>query len=122
MYTYKYNFRNDGVISSHKNILAYILCISIVDHRYVTVDELIYLASEFAGDGDIGPNSGYQKYLDSLMRTWNALHMVDPARLIAGGHANTNQPDYPTTLLAGAPTSTTLPVREARALVAPPAA
>ena len=48
MYTYKYNFANEGVISTHKNILAYILCISVVDHRDVTLDELIYLASEFA--------------------------------------------------------------------------
>ena len=80
MYTYKYNFRNTGVIDNHKNILAYILCISVVHHKDVSVDELIFLASEFAGDGDVGPNSGYQKYLDTLMRTWNALDAVDPER------------------------------------------
>lgn len=80
MYTYKYNFRNAGVIDNHKNILAYILCISVVHHRDVSVDELIFLASEFAGDGDVGPNSGYQKYLDNLMKTWNALDAVDPER------------------------------------------
>jgi hypothetical protein len=28
MYTYKYNFASKGAISVHKNILAYILCIS----------------------------------------------------------------------------------------------
>jgi hypothetical protein len=78
MYTYKYNFSNEGVISTHKNILAYILCISVVDHRDVTVDELIYLASEFAGDGDVGAKSGYQTYLESLMKTWNNLNSVDP--------------------------------------------
>jgi hypothetical protein len=78
MYTYKYNFHNEGVISSHKNILAYILCISVVDHRDVTVDELIYLASEFAGDDDVGANSSYKTYLESLMKTWNALKAIDP--------------------------------------------
>jgi hypothetical protein len=78
MYTYKYNFINKGVIASAKNILAYILCISVVDHRDVTVDELIYLASEFAGDGAIGPNSGFDKYLESIMKTWNALKAIDP--------------------------------------------
>ena len=78
MYTYKYNFSSEGVIANHKNILAYILCISVVDHRDVTVDELIYLASEFAGDGDVGPNSGFEKYLEMIMKTWNALKMIDP--------------------------------------------
>ena len=50
MFTYKYNFANEGVISTHKNVFAYILCISVVDHADVTVDEIINLASEFAGD------------------------------------------------------------------------
>ncbi|KAF8151105.1 hypothetical protein K438DRAFT_1988373 [Mycena galopus ATCC 62051] len=36
MYTYKYNFHNEGVISTHKNLLAYILCVSVLDHRDVT--------------------------------------------------------------------------------------
>ncbi|KAK4692046.1 hypothetical protein P7C71_g5083, partial [Lecanoromycetidae sp. Uapishka_2] len=78
MYTYKYNFSSQGVISNHKNILAYILCISVVDHRDVTVDEMIYLASEFAGDGTVGPSSGFQVYLEMIMKTWNALKAVDP--------------------------------------------
>lgn len=78
MYTYKYNFSTKGVISTHKNILAYILCISVVDHQDVTVDELIYLASEFAGNGAVGPDSGFEKYLDMIMKTWNALKAIDP--------------------------------------------
>ncbi|MCJ1354385.1 MAG: hypothetical protein MMC33_004373 [Icmadophila ericetorum] len=93
MYTYKYNFSNEGVIANHKNILAYILCISVVDHRDVTVDELIYLASEFAGDGPVGPNSGFETYLNSLMKTWNALKAVDPLP-VSGRQAI----DYPTLL------------------------
>src|ERR1700710_2696672 len=78
MYTYKYNFASKGVVDVHKNILAYILCISVVDHRDVTLDELIYLASEFAGDGDVGPGSGFEKYLEMIMTTWNALRAIDP--------------------------------------------
>ena len=85
MYTYKYNFSNEGVIANHKNILAYILCISVVDHKDVTVDELIYLASEFAGDGPIGANSGFETYLNSLMKTWNALNQIDPFSRVTGG-------------------------------------
>ena len=86
MYTYKYNFSTKGVISTHKNILAYILCTSVVDHRDVTVDELIYLASEFAGDGAVGPDSGLEKYLEMLMKTWNALKAIDSLPT-AGRHA-----------------------------------
>jgi len=82
MYTYKYNFNNEGVVATHKNILAYILCISTVDHRDVTVDELIYLASEFAGDGPVGPNSGFETYLNSLMKTWHALKAIDPLPVV----------------------------------------
>jgi hypothetical protein len=93
MYTYKYNFSNEGVVSTHKNILAYILCISVVDHRDVTVDELIYLASEFAGDGDIGASSGYQTYLESLMKTWNALSAIDP--LVVPGRPKIEYPAFP---------------------------
>jgi hypothetical protein len=91
MYTYKYNFRNEGVISNHKNILAYILCISVVDHRVVTVDELVYLASEFAGDGNVGPNSGYELYLESLMKTWKALAEVEWPDMETG-QKNTERP------------------------------
>ncbi|KAF5563896.1 hypothetical protein FPHYL_4922 [Fusarium phyllophilum] len=78
MYTYKYTFANEGVIDVHKNILAYILCISIVDHRDVTLDELLYLASEFAGDGNNGSGSGFEEYLDMITKTWNKLRANDP--------------------------------------------
>ncbi|KAL6708470.1 hypothetical protein ACN47E_002733 [Coniothyrium glycines] len=78
MYTYKYTFGSKGVVDVHKNILAYILCISVVDHRDVTLDELIYLVSEYAGDGDTGPGSGFAKYLEMIMKTWNDLRAIDP--------------------------------------------
>ena len=77
MYTYKYNFTNIGVIADTKNLLAYTMCISVVDHRDVTQDELIYLASESAGDGALGANSGFERYLEMIMKTWNALKAVD---------------------------------------------
>ena len=44
----------------------------------MTVDELTYLASEFAGDGDVGVDSGFDKYLEMITRTWNALRATDP--------------------------------------------
>ena len=69
MYTYRYNFANEGLISSHKNVFAYILCLSVVDHNDVTVDEMVYLASELAGDA----REDYSAYLDSLVETWHEL-------------------------------------------------
>jgi hypothetical protein len=59
----------------------------------VAVDELIYLASEFAGDGPIGANSGFDTYLGSLMKTWNALNGIDP--LVVPGRAKIEYPTFP---------------------------
>ncbi|KAL9077599.1 MAG: hypothetical protein Q9157_003295 [Trypethelium eluteriae] len=73
MYTYRYNFSTQGVISTHKNVLAYILCTSVVDHADVTPDEMIYLSSEFAGDRE----GEYGAYLNSLIKTWKALKAED---------------------------------------------
>lgn len=70
------------MISTHKNILAYILCISVVDHRDVTVDELFYLDSEFPGDGALGPDSGFEKYLEMIIKTWNVLKAIDPVSTV----------------------------------------
>ncbi|CVL03614.1 uncharacterized protein FMAN_15098 [Fusarium mangiferae] len=93
MYTYKYTFANEGVVDMHKNILAYILCISVVDHRNVTVDELVYLASEFAGDNN-GPVSGFEEYLDMITKTWNKLRAMEP--LPVSGRPALNYPVMPT--------------------------
>ncbi|KAJ5992576.1 hypothetical protein N7451_008300 [Penicillium sp. IBT 35674x] len=50
MSTYRYKFTNEGVISNYKNVLAYIVCNFVVSHNDLTVDEMVYLASKFAGD------------------------------------------------------------------------
>ncbi|KAF5612477.1 hypothetical protein F25303_14379 [Fusarium sp. NRRL 25303] len=96
IYTYKYTFANQGVVDMHKNILAYILCISVVDHRDVTVDELVYLASEFAGDDNNGPVSGFAEYLDMITKTWNKLRAMEP--LPASGRPALDYPVIPTAL------------------------
>ena len=85
MYTYKYNFAMKVPISIYENVLAYILCISVVDHRDVTLDELIYLASEFVGDE---PDSGFEKYLEMITKTWNTLKGIDS--LPTGGDKQLN--------------------------------
>lgn len=69
MYTYRYNFSNEGVIASHKNVLAYILCTSVIDHNDLTVDEMVYLASEFASDA----RPEYGECLNGLIEVWKSL-------------------------------------------------
>jgi len=75
MFTYRYNFANEGVISTHKNVLAYILCTSVVDHNELTVDEMVYLASEFAGDA----RDQYEVYLNGLIQVWKSLRAQELA-------------------------------------------
>ena len=78
----------------------------------MTLDELIYLASEFAGDGAVGVGAGFQAYLEMLMRTWNALKAVDPLPI-----PGARPIDYPTSL--------SLPIRASdvtAAIAAAPAA
>lgn len=79
MFTYRYNFRNDSVIGGYRSVLAYVICTSIVDHAQLTVDELVYLASEFAGDEP----AQYQAYLDDLIRVWAKLRAQAVATEIA---------------------------------------
>jgi hypothetical protein len=75
MFTYRYNFANEGVISTHKNVFAYVLCTSVVDHNDLTVDEIVYLASEFAGD----ERSQYEECLNGLIQVWKTLRAQDLA-------------------------------------------
>lgn len=54
------------------------MCISAIDHHDITTDELIYLASESAGDASVGSDGGFEQYLEMLLKTWNALKAADP--------------------------------------------
>ena len=78
IYTYKYNLTNKEGIANIKNILAYVMCISLVDHHDITTDELIYLATESAGDASVGSGGGFEQYLEMLLKTLNTLKAADP--------------------------------------------
>ncbi|KAJ7782071.1 hypothetical protein B0H14DRAFT_3164075 [Mycena olivaceomarginata] len=69
----RYKFHNEGLISTHKNLFAYILCVSVVDHRDVTPYEIVYLASEFAGK----ESEQYEAYLNNLIWVKNNLSTND---------------------------------------------
>ncbi|KAI0347124.1 hypothetical protein BDW22DRAFT_1351492 [Trametopsis cervina] len=105
-YSYRYNFANEGLVSTHKNVFAYMLCTSVVDHRVVTPDELVFLASEFAGDEVDGQHfevcphafmymqsSGIflisaailhtQKYIHQLLAVWESLQNKGPTNALS---------------------------------------
>jgi hypothetical protein len=66
---------NEGVIKTHKNILA-------------------YLAPEFAGNGAVGPGAGFDNYLEMIMKkTWNALRAINP--LPIASRQSTEYPNLP---------------------------
>lgn len=43
---WKYNFTQEKLIAQSDSAVAYVLCKSVVDHSKLTIDELIYLATE----------------------------------------------------------------------------
>ncbi|KAJ6022156.1 hypothetical protein N7540_007660 [Penicillium herquei] len=71
VYIYRYNFTQGGVFTENKynNVLGYVLCTSVVDHTALTVDEIVFLASEFAGDQPWQ----YEAYLWQLIHVWRWL-------------------------------------------------
>ncbi|KAJ7791516.1 hypothetical protein B0H14DRAFT_3160827 [Mycena olivaceomarginata] len=69
----RYKSHNEGLMSMHKNLLANILCVSVVDHWDVTPYEIVYLASEFAGK----ESEQYEAYLNNLIRVKNNLSTHD---------------------------------------------
>ncbi|KAJ5609427.1 hypothetical protein N7528_009994 [Penicillium herquei] len=81
VYIYRYNFTQGGVFTENKynNVLGYVLCTSVVDHTALTVDEIVFLASEFAGDQPWQ----YEAYLWQLIHVWRWLGdkkvTMDPA-------------------------------------------
>ncbi|KAJ5735801.1 uncharacterized protein N7483_000926 [Penicillium malachiteum] len=71
VYTYRYNFTKGGVFAQNEynNVLGYVMCTSVVDHTALTVDEIVFLASEFAGDQPWQ----YETYLWQLIHVWRWL-------------------------------------------------
>ncbi|VDB86051.1 unnamed protein product [Peniophora sp. CBMAI 1063] len=89
--TYRYNFnkvvnketeKDAGKASTFlsfngqicENIFGYVYCLSVVDHSQVTDDELVFLASEFAGDA----LNEFGAYIDELMAVWAKLRAGNP--------------------------------------------
>ena len=76
---WRWNFTSEGVISRCKNVFAFLIVKSIVDHRKLTLDELVYFLSESVG-GDI---EKVETYIEQLRRLWKLLEDKDPAQIAA---------------------------------------
>ncbi|KAG8950272.1 hypothetical protein FRC04_007906 [Tulasnella sp. 424] len=63
---WRYNFSNKEVFAEAENVLAYVFCLSVVDHRALTKDELLYLLTECGGGNDIDKSE--------LTTLWQSLH------------------------------------------------
>ncbi|KAG8916351.1 hypothetical protein FRC01_003214 [Tulasnella sp. 417] len=50
---WRYNFSSTRVMAEAENVLAYIFCVSVVDHKSLTKDELLYLLTECASGGNV---------------------------------------------------------------------
>jgi hypothetical protein len=62
------------MVGTFENIFGYVYCVSVVDHRDVTDDEIVFLASEFAGDR----LDEFGAYLDQLIAVWAKLRINGP--------------------------------------------
>ncbi|KAG8886544.1 hypothetical protein FRB98_001236 [Tulasnella sp. 332] len=79
---WKYNFSGKGVMAESENVFAYVFCLSVVDHKILTKDELLYLLSEYAGDDKV------MAYIEALVGLWVKLTAVDDVP--RGGPYRTN--------------------------------
>jgi hypothetical protein len=67
---WRYNFNSTEVMAKSTNVLAYVFCVSVVNHMDLSVDELTYLLSEHAGDCDV------KKYVDYLLGVWKKIYEI----------------------------------------------
>jgi hypothetical protein len=67
---WRYNFNSEFVMAKAEDVLAYVFCVSVVNHMDLSVDELTYLLSEHAGDGDV------KAYVDYLLSVWKKIYEI----------------------------------------------
>ncbi|KAJ7679598.1 hypothetical protein B0H17DRAFT_875621, partial [Mycena rosella] len=60
---WRYNFSGKGVMSEHENG---VMCLSVVDHMALKLDEMVFLLSEYAGDD----TTTVELYVDKLVSLW----------------------------------------------------
>jgi hypothetical protein len=73
--TWRYNYTSDGIIGHVKDAFAATFCKSVVDHKKVRLDTLVYLISQQAGD----ELEQVEPYIQKLKKIWALLedHSAD---------------------------------------------
>jgi hypothetical protein len=74
---WRYNFSQDGIIGNHKNAFCYMFCKSIVDHKKITLDEMVYLITEGAEGRDV------TQFIDEIKTVWKKVQELEPRALQA---------------------------------------
>lgn len=71
---YKYTFSSKGIIADTENIFCYTMAKSIVDHKKLSIDELLYLVTEMIGADNI---SEVKAFIKELREIWKMLETED---------------------------------------------
>jgi len=77
--SWRYNYTSDGIIGHVKDVFCCTFCKSVVDHKKVRLDTLVYLISEQAGD-DFDKLEGY---ITQLKKIWALLEPQSPNAVAA---------------------------------------
>lgn len=75
--TWRYNFTSEGVIGKVKDAFCCTFCKSVVDHRKVRLDTLLYLISRQAGDD----KDKVKAYISALKEMWQMLEDLDSLKV-----------------------------------------
>lgn len=76
---YKYCFSSTGVIANTENIFCYTMAKSIVDHKKITIDELLYMVTEMIGTDKL---QGVEAFVEQLKKVWNLLENEEPSKVL----------------------------------------
>ncbi|THG98721.1 hypothetical protein EW026_g3524 [Hermanssonia centrifuga] len=87
---WRYNFEGTSVMANSENVFCYIFCLSVVDHRELNIDELVYLVSEYSGD-----TKATQVYADELTVLWNKLTTLNPGTGLVAPDPAMSRPTTP---------------------------
>lgn len=84
---YKYCFSSKGIIADSENIFCYTMSKSIVDHKKMTIDELVYMITEMIGTDKI---KEVNAFIDELKDVWKKLDEKTPKQVMENYMALSN--------------------------------
>lgn len=79
---YKYCFSSSGIIANTENIFCYTMAKSIVDHKKITIDELLYMVTQMIGAEKLDE---VEAFVTHLKKVWALLEDKDPNEVLKMG-------------------------------------